>query len=79
MIPSDVQAAESPEVKNDIIAKAQINTIANTSVVQPAIAEMNNFWVPCENFGKAIYNGEVTHENAAEQTERWMESYKSLM
>lgn len=79
VIPSDVQVAESPEVKNDIIVQAQINTIANTSVVQPAIAEMNNFWVPCENFGKAIYNGEVTHENAAEQTERWMESYKSLM
>lgn len=79
VIPSDVKAAALPEVEADAVAQAQIDTIANTSVVQPSISEMNNFWVPCENFGKAIYNGEVTLDNAAKQTERWMASYESLM
>ena len=79
VIPSDVKVAVTPEVEADAVAQAQIDTIANTSVVQPSISEMNNFWVPCENFGKAIYNGEVTLDNAAEQTERWMASYESLM
>ena len=79
VIPSDVKVAATPEVEADAVAQAQIDTIANTSVVQPSISEMNNFWVPCENFGKAIYNGEVTLDNAAEQTERWMASYESLM
>ena len=48
---------------------AQANTVANTSVVQPSIPEMNNYWVPAENFGKAIVSGEVTADNAAEKTE----------
>lgn len=79
VIPSDVEVAATPEVMKDAVAQAQIDTIANTSVVQPSISEMSNFWTPCENFGKAIYNREVTVENAAEQTEQWMASYKSLM
>lgn len=79
VIPSDVKVAATPEVEADAVAQAQIDTIANTSVVQSSISEMNNFWVPCENFGNAIYNGEVTLDNAAEQTERWMASYESLM
>ncbi len=79
VIPSDVTLAATDEVQADAVAQAQIDTIANTSVVQPSISEMNNFWSPCENFGNAIYNGDVTLENAAEQTEAWMASYESLM
>ncbi|MBW3082658.1 extracellular solute-binding protein [Bifidobacterium phasiani] len=79
VIPSDVIVAATPEVEADAVAQAQIDTIANTSVVQPSLSEMSNFWTPCENFGKAIYNGEVTHDNAAQQTESWMASYESLM
>lgn len=79
VIPSDVTLATDPQIEKDPVADAQMETIAQTSVVQPSIPEMNNFWSPCENFGKSIYNKEVTHENAADLTERWMQSYKSLM
>lgn len=79
VIPSDATLAATDEVQSDAVAEAQIQTIADTSVVQPSIAEMNNFWTPCENFGKSIYNNEVTHDNAAKLTEQWMESYKSLL
>ncbi len=79
VIPSDVTLATDSQIEKDPVADAQMETIAQTSVVQPSIPEMNNFWSPCENFGKSIYNKEVTHENAADLTERWMQSYKSLM
>lgn len=79
VIPSDVELSSDPSVMQDAVAQAQIDTIADTSVVQPSIAEMSNFWVPCENFGKSIYNNEVTHDNAAELTEQWMASYEHIL
>ncbi|MFC0265795.1 extracellular solute-binding protein [Alloscardovia macacae] len=79
VIPSDTELSSDAQVAKDPVAAAQMETIAQTSVVQPSIPEMNNFWSPCENFGKSLYNKEVTHTNAAELTEKWMQSYKSLM
>lgn len=79
VIPSDSELAADPEVEQDAVAQAQMDTIADTSVVQPSIAEMSNFWVPCENFGKSIYNNEVNHDNSAKLTEQWMTSYKSIL
>ena len=79
VIPSDSELASDPAIEKDAVAQAQIDTIAQTSVVQPSIAEMNNFWVPCENFGNSIYNKEVTHANSAKLTEQWMASYQSLL
>ena len=79
VIPSDSELASDPAIEKDAVAQAQIDTIAQTSVVQPSIAEMNNFWAPCENFGNSIYNKEVTHANSAKLTEQWMASYQSLL
>ncbi len=55
----------------DLLVKAQNDTVANTSIIQPFIAPMANYWTPSDNFGKSLRNGEVTHENAAELTEAW--------
>lgn len=79
VIPSDVGLASDPDIEKDAVAQAQMDTIADTSVVQPSIAEMSNFWAPCENFGNSIYNNEVTHDNAAKLTEQWMASYRNLL
>ena len=79
VIPADSELASDPAIEKDAVAQAQMDTIAETSVVQPSIAEMNNFWVPCENFGNSIYNKEVTHANSAKLTEQWMASYQSLL
>lgn len=79
VIPSDSELASDPDIEKDAVAQAQMDTIADTSVVQPSIAEMSNFWAPCENFGNSIYNNEVTHDNAAKLTEQWMASYRNLL
>lgn len=79
VIPSDVEVAATPEVKADAVAQAQIDTIAENSVTQPSIAEMANFWSTCENFGNSIYNNEVTEDNAADLTDKWMATYKHLL
>ena len=52
-------------------AVAQNDTIANTSKLQPSIPEMGNYWGNADPMGKALANGEITAENAAEQTETW--------
>ena len=69
IIPTSLALTEDPAIQADAVALAQANTVANTSVVQPSIPEMNNYWTPAENFGKAIVSGEVTVANAAEKTE----------
>ena len=42
----------------------------SASIIQPFVKNMSNYWTPAENFGKSLVNGEVTHDNAAEMTEK---------
>ena len=46
-----------------------MDTMSNTSIVQPLQANMGNYWGPAESMGKEIVNGTVTKANAAEKTE----------
>ena len=57
------------DVSSDEIAAAVSDTMKNTSIVQPLLSEMSNYWSPAENMGKNIIAGEITHDNAAEKTE----------
>lgn len=57
------------DVSDDAIAQAVATVMTDTSIVQPLLAKMSNYWTPAENMGKALVAGEVTHDNAAEQTE----------
>ena len=57
------------DVSSDQIATAVADTMKNTSIVQPLLSEMSNYWSPAENMGKNIIAGEITHDNAAEKTE----------
>ena len=66
VIPSDKSLADS--VKSDPAAVAQMETIAKTSVLQPAIPEMGKFWDPVQAFGTGISTGKITPANAAAQT-----------
>lgn len=52
---------------DDVMLTAITETVNNTSVAQPLVSEMNNWWSPAEAFGKAIVAGEVTHDNAQEK------------
>lgn len=69
IIPANTAVAADANVQADVVAKAQGDTIANTSIMQPLVSAMSNYWLPAENFGKALVAKEVTHENAAEMTE----------
>lgn len=62
---------------SDELAQAQIDTIANTSILQPLVSEMGNYWDPAANMGSELVAGTVTHENAAEKTEAMNESMNS--
>lgn len=52
---------------DDVMLTAITDTVNNTSVAQPLVQEMNNWWSPAEAFGKAIVAGEVNHDNAQEK------------
>ena len=57
------------EIADDPIATAVSKVMTDTSIMQPLVSEMGNYWSPAENMGNAISSGEVTHDNAAEKTE----------
>ena len=69
VIPCHTELLEQPDFAGDELVAAQNNTFENTSILQPFVSKMNNCWTPVENMGKGIRNGNITHDNAAEQTE----------
>ena len=69
VVPCNLELMEEPAIASDALVAAQNDTFNRTSILQPFVAAMNNCWVPVENMGKGIRNGNVTHENAGEQTE----------
>ena len=71
IIPCNEELLSDPAMEEDLLVKAQNDTVAETSILQPFIAPMANYWTPSDNFGKSLRNGEVTHDNAAEATEAW--------
>ncbi|MDO4913062.1 MAG: extracellular solute-binding protein [Bifidobacteriaceae bacterium] len=66
-VPTDRSLADL--VKNDPAAKAQMDTIANTSILQSTLTQMNDFWDPTQTFGAELANKEINADNAAAKTE----------
>ena len=58
--------AEDPTIAADIVAVAILDTIANTSVLQPTLPEMSSWWTHMETLGRIIVSGEVTADNGAD-------------
>lgn len=77
VIPCNTELLEDPEIAADPLVQAQNNTFNFTSILQPFVSQMNNCWTPVENIGKAIRNGDVTKENAAEQTQAMEDAMNS--
>ena len=65
-IPVATALAEDPTVASDIVAVAILDTIANTSILQPTLPEMGNWWTPIETLGRNIVSGEVNASNGAD-------------
>ena len=65
---------EDEEIQKLELVIAQNETFDETSILQPFVSAMNNYWTPAENFGKSIVNGEVTLDNAEEMTDKLSDS-----
>ena len=72
--PAATALGENEAVQASVVAIAENNTMANTSVAQPSIPEMANYWSPIQTFGEAVVAGSVTSDNVAEQVEAMVES-----
>lgn len=79
VIPCNSELLETDEIKNDVLVSAQNDTFNKTSIIQPFVSGMANYWTPAENFGKSIINGEVTHDNAATKTEEFNKSLNTAV
>ena len=77
VLPCNTELNSDPEIAADPVVQAQNDTFDRTSILQPFVAAMNNCWTPVENMGKAIRNGSVTKENAAEQTKAMNDAMNS--
>lgn len=70
IVPCNTELLAEESIKKDALVKAQNDTFENTSIIQPFVPAMGNYWLPAENFGKSLINKEVTHANAEEMTEK---------
>ncbi len=71
VIPCSTSLLASGNYDSEPAAVAQNDTIANTSKLQPSIPEMGTYWNNADSMGKALSNGEINADNAAEITEKW--------
>lgn len=62
---------------DDLMLNAITDTINHSSVAQPLVTEMNNWWSPAESFGKGIVSGEITKENAKEMLDNFINNVNS--
>ena len=69
VIPCNTELLATDAIKNDALITAQNDTFNKTSVIQPTVSGMNDYWTPAQNFAKAVVNGEVTMDNAAAKTQ----------
>lgn len=60
--------SENETVMADLSCAIAVETVGKYAVTQPSIPEMNAYWGSAESMAKAIYNGEVTHDNAEQKT-----------
>lgn len=74
IIPCNTELLKDETIAADPLITAQNNTIANTSILQPTISEMNSYWGPTETFGKAIAGKQVTEKNYKEKTDAFIKS-----
>lgn len=66
--PSNIKLAASEEVLASPVASAENAVVLNTSVVQPTVPEISNWFRIVETFAEEIYNGTVTKQNAQQRT-----------
>ena len=61
--------ANNSDIAANPAVRTAIDTVESAAIPQPSLPEMSVYWTSAEAMANAIYNGEVTHQNAAEKTE----------
>lgn len=69
IVPCNTELLAQDDLQADALVVAQNTTFDTTSILQPFVSAMGNYWTPAANFGTSLVNGEVTHDNAAKMTE----------
>jgi arabinogalactan oligomer/maltooligosaccharide transport system substrate-binding protein len=71
VVPCDTTLLKDPKFSSNPAAVAQDATIAGTSVLQPSIPAMGEYWSNAESLGKALANKEITLDGVADAVEKW--------
>ena len=71
VVPCNTELLAGAEFSANPAALAQDATIAGTSVLQPSLPEMGEYWSNAESMGKALANKEITVDGAADAVEKW--------
>lgn len=79
IVPCNTKLLEEDAVKSDALVTAQNDTFNNTSIIQPFVAGMGNYWTPADNWGKSLVAGDITLDNAADKTEEFNTSINSSL
>jgi len=73
VIPAAKSLLNNETIQKDPVAVAEINTMANCTVIQSALPEMGNYWTPVETFGKNCAAGDITLDNYKQAVDKMME------
>lgn len=71
VVPCNTELLGQEPIVSDELVLAQNETFENTSIIQPYVKKMSNYWTASDSMAPAIITGEVTHDNAAQKTEEY--------
>ena len=77
VVPCNTEVLADETLAADPVVVAQNATFDTTSIIQPFVPAMSNYWGPAENYGKSIISGEVTADNIAEKVAALNEALNS--
>lgn len=77
VIPCNLELLKDEEISKDVLIKAQNDTVANTSIIQPTLSEMAPYWEAAETFGKALISKDITKDNAQEKLDSYVAQLNS--
>lgn len=74
VVPCNTEVLQDGDLASDPVVVAQNQTFDTTSIIQPFVPAMGDYWSPAENFGKSLISGEVTADNVAEKVAAFQEA-----
>ncbi len=79
VVPCNTELLQDAQILENPMVKAQNETFDRTSIIQPFVPAMDNYWSPAGDFGKAIINKEITKANAKEKLEAFVKALNTSL